>query len=148
LFLLLAMIGMLVLTTSAQSQRPSAPATLKGRLVTATRLPDADVQKMLNALGPAVRDMLRTGAQVDFPGLGTLRVVRVPEHRDLVGGRPATIPGSNYVEFVPAGDIVNAANSPGAIPADTVPPFEYIPIPGQSPGLKVPPTRQQGTRTR
>jgi nucleoid DNA-binding protein len=149
LFTLLGALGLLLLTGSAQSQRPSdPPRTLKGRVATATKLAEADIEKMLTALGPAIRDMLRNGSQVEVPGLGTFRVVRIPGHRDLVAGRPATIPASNYVEFVPAGDIVSATNAPSAVPADTVPPFEYIINPTQTPGLRTPPTRQPGTRTR
>jgi nucleoid DNA-binding protein len=150
LFTLLGALAVILgLTASAQSQRPATPQQgLKPRVATASKLDEADVQKMLDALGPAIRDMIRTGAQVDLPGLGTFRVVRIPEHRDLVAGRPATIAASNYVEFVPTGDIINAANGPGAVPADTVPPFEYIVNPGQAPGLRTGPTRQPGTRTR
>jgi nucleoid DNA-binding protein len=147
---LLGAVGVvLMLATSAQSQRPTDPAAgLKSRVVKTTKLAEEDVQKMLNALGPAVRDMLRSGNQVDLPGLGSFRIVRIPEHRDLVGGRPATIPGSNYVEFSPAGDIVGAANAPGAVPADTVPPFEYIVNPSQTPTMRTGTTRNPGTRTR
>src|SRR5712692_6963234 len=115
LFALVAGMALLLgLAKPALSQRPAdPPQTLKGRIVTATKLPEADVQKVLTALGPAIRDHLRTGAQIDLPGLGTFRVVRIPEHRDLVAGRPATVAASNYVEFLPTGDLVNAANGPG-----------------------------------
>jgi nucleoid DNA-binding protein len=148
---LVALVGTLALILGAaepaQSQRPAeAPQTLKSRLVTATKMPEADVQKMLTALGQAIRDQLRTGAQVELPGLGTFRVVRIPEHRDLVAGRPATIPASNYVEFLPTGDLVGAANGPGATPAETVPPFEYIVNPNHAPSQRTGTTRQPGTR--
>jgi nucleoid DNA-binding protein len=136
-----------------QPARPNQPKekekeTLKGRLARVTRLPEQDVTKLLAELGPAVRDQLAAGNQVELPGLGTFRVVRVPEHRDLVGGRPAVIPASNNVEFLPAGSIVNAANGPGAVPAVTVPPFEYNPLPQQTPGQKVGNTRTPNTRIR
>jgi nucleoid DNA-binding protein len=132
----------------ALSQRPEPPQTLKSRIVKATKLPEADVQKMLTALGPALRDQLKTGAQVDLPGLGVFRVVRIPDHRDLSGGRPVTVPGSNYVEFLPTGDLIRAANGAGVTPNETVPPFEYIINPYQTPGMRTGTTRDPGTRTR
>ena len=85
---------------------------------------------------------------MELKGLGTLRVVRVPEHRDLVDGRPATIPASNYVDFLPAGGLVEAANAPGAVPQDTVPPFQYVPLPDQTKGLRTPEERMPNVRTR
>jgi nucleoid DNA-binding protein len=124
------------------------PQTLKERIASATKLPEADIQTMLAALGPAIRDHLRSGATVDLPGLGTFRVVRVPEHRDLVGGRPATVAASNSVEFLPTADLKGAANSGGAVPAVTVPPFEYIVNPNHAPSQRIGTTRQEGTRTR
>jgi len=47
-------------------------------------------------------------------GLGVFRVVRVPEHRDLVDGRPAVIAATNYVDFKPFGGLVDAANAAAA----------------------------------
>jgi nucleoid DNA-binding protein len=150
LFALLATLGLvLTLPDPAQSQRPQAtPQTLKARIVASTKLPEADVQKMLTALGPALRDQLKQGAPVDVSGLGVFRVVRIPEHRDLVAGRPATVAASNYVEFLPSGELINAANSGATAPAETVPPFEYIINPYQTPGMRTGTTRDPGTRTR
>jgi nucleoid DNA-binding protein len=124
------------------------PQTITSRIAKETKLPEKDVQKMLTALGPAIREQMRTGAPVEVPGLGTFRVVRIPEHRDLISGKPATVAGSNYVEFLPTAELVGAANAAGAVPAETVPPFEYIIDPYQTPGMRVGTTRQQGTRTR
>jgi nucleoid DNA-binding protein len=138
----------LALAEPAKPDKSGEPRTLQGRIAKATKFTDAQTQKFLRALGPAIRDMLQTGAQVEIPGLGTFRVVRIPEHRDLVGGRPATIPGSNYVEFLPTGDLINTANTPETVPAETVPPFEYIINPYQTPGQKTGTTRNPGTRTR
>jgi nucleoid DNA-binding protein len=132
-----------------QAQRPAdrrQPATFQGRMLAATRLPEADLKKFLAALGPAVAGTLASGQQVQIPGLGTFRVVNIPPHRDMVNGRPAIIDSSNYVEFVPAGGLVGAANAPGATPAVTVPPFEYIPLPGQTPSMRVPGTRTLSPR--
>jgi nucleoid DNA-binding protein len=147
--LVIGMALLLGLARPALSQRPAEPPqTLKGRIATAAKLPEADVQKMLTALGPAIRDHLRTGAQIELPGLGTFRVVRVPEHRDLVGGRPATVAGSNNVEFLPTGELISAANSAGTVPSETVPPFEYIVNPNRVPSQRIGTTREVGTRTR
>ena len=44
-------------------------------------------------------------------------------------------------------DLIGAANSESAVPAETVPPFQYNTIPGQAPGQRVPTTRNPGTRT-
>jgi nucleoid DNA-binding protein len=150
LIALFAVLGSsLVLASQALSQKPGdKPQTVKDRIVKETKLESADVQKMLNALGPAIREQIRTGAQVEIPGLGTFRIVNIPEHRDLVAGRPATVAGSNTVEFLPIGELVRAANSAGAVPAETVPPFSYIVNPYQAPTQRAPTTREVGTRTR
>jgi nucleoid DNA-binding protein len=123
------------------------PGTLKGRIAVSTKLPEADVAKVLDAVGPAIRDLLGRGQTVEVMNLGTFRVVRVPEHRDLVDGRPATIAGTNSVEFLPTGAFAAAANQPGVKPAETVPPFEYNPLPDQTRGLKTGSTRAPNART-
>lgn len=132
----------------AQTQRPAKRLTLRDRLVRASKLQNEQVDRLLASLGPALRDHLRAGEQVDLAGVGVFRVVRIPEHRDLVNGRPAIIPARNYVEFLPAGPLVDASNAPGAVPAVTVPPFEYNPLPTQTPSERVPSTRQPPTRVR
>jgi nucleoid DNA-binding protein len=124
------------------------PATLKERIATETKLAEADVAKMLDALGPAVRDQLARGERVELPGLGVLRVVHVPQHRDLIGGRPALVAGNNYVDFLPDAGLVQAANAPGAVPQATVPPFQYNPLPGQTPSQHVPDERMPNVRVR
>ena len=129
-------------------QRPQGDDTLRGRLIRETKFQGNDVDKFLTALGPAVTDMLRSGQQVSIPGLGTFRVVNIPPHRGLAGGRAAVFPGSNYVEFLPVADVVNAANTGGAIPAESVPPFFYNPQPNQVPAPHVGTVRSTGMRTR
>jgi nucleoid DNA-binding protein len=129
------------------SGRGNLPNNLKGRVAAMTKLPPADVAKVVDALGPAVRDLIGQGQAVDIPNLGIFRAVRIPEHRDLVNGRPATIPGSNYVEFLPADKFADAANQAGVRPSETVPPFEYNPLPDQTRGLKTGPTRAPNSRT-
>jgi nucleoid DNA-binding protein len=135
------------ITQLGQGARPALPNTVKGRIAVATKLSEDEVAKVLDALGPAIRDLLGQGNTVTISNLGTFRVVRIPEHRDMVDGRPATIPGSNYIEFLATGGFAAAANQPGVKPADTVPPFEYTPLPDQAKGLKTPGTRSPNSRT-
>lgn len=146
-----ALAALLAFTGQALSEKPAAkdkPTTLQGRIAADSKLAEADVAKMLAALGPAIRDRLAAGDKVDLPGLGVFRVVRVPDHRDLVNGRPATVPGSNYIDFKPYGSLADAANAPGAVPEETVPPFEFNPLPGQTKSLHVPDERMPNVRTR
>src|SRR5262249_45922397 len=86
----------------ARSQRPAPPPTLPQDIARDPRLREESVARVLDALGPAVTRQLAAGRQVTLPGLGTFRVVRVPEHRGLEGGRAVTVAGANYVEFIPA----------------------------------------------
>src|SRR5438874_2507702 len=85
------------LTGMAYSQRPAQKPQQKGeenlnqRLARESRLTEEQANRFMNALGPAIRDEIKRGKQVNVPGLGTFRVVRVPEHRDLQNGRPATV---------------------------------------------------------
>ncbi len=155
---LAALVGTLGLVMAATAQqvgqgpvrRPAdkkQPATFQGRMLAATKLPEQDLQKFLTALGPAVSASISAGQSVNIPGLGTFRVVRIPEHRDMVsGGRPIVVDGTNYVEFLPAGNLTSAANAPGAAPAVTVPQFQYVPLPGRDPGMRVPGTRTPTAR--
>jgi nucleoid DNA-binding protein len=137
------------MTATAQPQkRPPREETLSQRVARTTRLSEKDVVRVLQELGPAVREELRRGREVSLPGLGTFRVVRVEGHRDLGrGGRPVVVPAVNTVEFLADGDMDSAANSAGAQPAETVPGFHYVPLPDQTPGQKVGPVRTPGIRT-
>jgi nucleoid DNA-binding protein len=151
LFALLGVLGLLLgLADSARSQRPGqqAPMPIKDRIAKEAKLKPVDVQAMLNQLGPAVQEQLRSGAQVEIAGLGTFRVVRIPEHKDMVDGKPATIGATNYVEFLPSGPLTAAANSAGAVAAETVDPFAYIVDPYHVPSMRVGTNRNPGTRTR
>ena len=137
-----------VLSAPAQTTRARKDMTIPERIADATRLSEQDVNKFLNAIGPAIREDLRQGKEVSLPGLGTFRVVRIAEHKDLVNGRPAVIPATNTVEFIPEGTLTDAANTEGARPADTVPAFRYIPLPTQTPSQKAPYVRNPGVRTK
>src|SRR5436190_20081977 len=92
----------LMLTVAAEAQvvRPAAKVTLQSRLVKETKLKKADVAKLVKALGLALREELKANGEVQITGLGTIRVVRVTEYKDLVNGLPRTIPARNYIEFV------------------------------------------------
>src|SRR5262249_50797041 len=116
-------VAIVLVSANAQTnpgEKKSTPPTLKAGLTAATKEKPETIDKLLNALRPAVSEQLRSGREVELPGVGTLRVVRVAEHLDLVGGRPATIPARNFVEFVPGGTLNADANSPGARPARTI----------------------------
>jgi len=140
---LLLLVG---LGAPAQTPDVKKELTLVQRLALSTRLSEENADRFLQALGPAIREELRRGRDVEIPGLGRLRVVRVQEHRDMQNGRPIVVPAANRVEFNAADVLDDAANSAGAKPAETVVPFHYIPLPGQTPSQKVgnqrtPPTR-------
>lgn len=128
--------------------RAAAVAALPKTLAEATELEEEDVAKVLNALGPAMQQQLASGRQVALPGLGVFRVVRIPPHRDLEGGRPVLVPGRNYVEFLPDSTLNKASNHPAARPAVTVKPFQYNPLPNQAPTRTVPRVRTPSTRVR
>jgi nucleoid DNA-binding protein len=155
---LLSCLGLfLCLTAPAQTVKVGAnpkikeapkQATLEGRIAAMSKVSEEDVAKVLRALGPAVTERLTNGATVEIPNLGVFRVVRVEEHKDLVYGRPATIAARQYVEYLPAGGLNDAASSDKAVPAASVPPFEYVLIGNEVPRTRVENTRVPGTRTR
>jgi len=146
----LAALGLgLGLTAPARSQLPRPQAgTLPKELAGTTQLDEKDIVKLLTALGPAVSQQLAAGRQVQFPGLGTFRVVRLLESKNLRDGRPVTEPARNIVEFLPDAALTQSANAPGAVPAAEVPPFQYNPLPDQTPGQKVPSGRTPSSRIR
>lgn len=139
------LLGALALTlgisSPAHSQRPQdreEPVTLATRLAKATGLKPAEVEKFLQALGPAIRDELAAGRVVSVDGLGSFRVVRIAAHNDLRLGRPTRIPASNTIEFIPFAEAMESANSETAVPQSEVPEFRYVPLPGQTPGQRMP----------
>jgi DNA-binding protein HU-beta len=148
---LAATLGVLVpMTAPAQPQKPRGEESLGQRLAREARITEEQTNRLLAALGPAIRDQLQKGNTVNLPGLGTFRVVRVAEHKDIeVGtGRPLLVPARNTVEFLASDGLGSAANSATAVPAETVPAFEHNPLPNQTKGQRTPPTRTEGTRTR
>jgi nucleoid DNA-binding protein len=146
--MLLGVVGLLSgLAMPLHSQQP-AKETFNQRVARTAKTREEDVNRVLRALGPAVREELSKGRSVDLPGLGTFRIVRIAEHRDLRNGRPVTIPAVNHVEFVGGDEMDEAANGPDAVPAETVPAFQFIPLTGQTPGQYTPRTRVPPVRTR
>src|SRR5260370_25558637 len=95
---LLAAVLTLTMTSHAQPPRKLASGgSLKGQIAAATKLEEADVDKVLRELGPAISARIANGDRVELPGLGLFRVVRIPEHRDRADGRPAMIAALTYV---------------------------------------------------
>ncbi|HZT82833.1 MAG TPA: HU family DNA-binding protein, partial [Gemmataceae bacterium] len=130
--------------------KPRGEETLPQRLARESKLSEEQVNRVLTALGPAVRDQIKKGNSVSLPGLGTFRVVRVAEHKDIEAGtgRPLVIPARNTVEFLATEGLSTMANGEGVVPAETVPAWQFNPLPDQTKGQKVGPTRTEGTRTR
>ena len=143
--------AVLVLTSPAHSQRKrDAELPLTKRLARDAKVTEEQATRLFNALGPALRDELKNGKVASIPGLGSFRVVRIEEHKDIERGtgRVLRIPARNTVEFVPEGVLEGAANSATAKPQDTVPAFEYVPLPDRANGQKTGTTRSTGTRTK
>jgi len=136
-----------VKTVPTPKERPR-DVTLAGNVAKASKVSEDDVNKVLKALGPAMREELTKGQAVTIEGLGTFRIVKLPEYRDLKDGKPVVIPARNTVEFVPSEGTLDAANSENAKPAVVVPAFEYNALPGQTPGQKMGRTRMPDVRVR
>jgi nucleoid DNA-binding protein len=149
---LLGLVGGLALalgvTARAQVVTGGTPPSLKADVVKNSKQREPIVEAIFKALGPAMRAQLAAGRQVELPGVGIFRIVRVSEYRDLVGGRPATIPARNYVEFLPAAELTAAANAPGVVPAKDVQGYEFRVNPNAASGQKTENRRVPGTRTR
>jgi nucleoid DNA-binding protein len=120
----------------AQSQRAAADASLTQRIAKASKVSEDDVVKVLRALGPALKEDLKRGRSPEVPGLGTFRIVRVEGHRDLAEGVPVKVTTRNTVEFLPTSELQDAANAAGVDPAVTIRPFEYVPLPNQTPSQR------------
>jgi nucleoid DNA-binding protein len=150
LFGLAALIGVLTLTAQGQviNQKKAAP-DLKAGIVRETKLKEATVEKMLKAMAPAIKEQLRAGRAVSIDGVGTFQVVRIDAYRDINrNGEPFTVPARNYVEFVPADGLDEAANAEGAVPARTVKGYKFEVMPTANPGQKNEGMRVPRTRIR
>jgi nucleoid DNA-binding protein len=122
--------------------------TFAGRVAKASGVSEEDVAKVLRALAGPLKDDLRQGKTVSLNGVGSFRIVKLPEYRDLKDGKPVIIPPHNSVEFQPAGDLADAANAEGVVPAKSVPAFEYNALPGQTPGMRMDGVRMQNVRVK
>jgi nucleoid DNA-binding protein len=122
--------------------------TFVGRVSKASGVSQEDVAKVLRALAGPLKDDLRQGKTVSLNGVGSFRIVKLPEYRDLKDGKPVIIPPRNSVEFQPAGDLADAANAEGTVPAATVPAFEYNALPGQTPGMRMDGVRMPNVRVK
>jgi nucleoid DNA-binding protein len=133
----LAALVCILIGVGAQVAGPKkVPATFQDSIVEETKQKADAVEKMLKAFGPAVTQQLLAGRVVELPGVATIRVVRVKEYTDLVGGIVTKIPARNYVEIVPAGELDKVANLPGTVPARVVEPYEFKVMPDANPGIK------------
>src|SRR5436305_827982 len=121
---LAALIVTLALTAHAQVPGRKGVPEFKSDVAKRAKQKKKTVGNVFEVLGPAMREQLSAGRQVEISGVGIFRVVRVAAHRDLVNGLPTTIPARNYIEFVPSAELNAAANAPAAIPARTVPGYE------------------------
>jgi nucleoid DNA-binding protein len=137
-----------VVKPSPAPQPQRGAETFTGRIAKASGVSEEDVAKVLRALPGVVKDDIRQGKTVSVGGLGTFRIAKLPEYRDLKDGKPVIIPPRNSVEFQPAGDLADAANAEGAVPAVTIPAFEYNALPGQTPGMRMDGTRMPNIRVK
>jgi len=139
LAVLLGTMGLVAGQSTTKTARPkeSKEESITQRIARDTKLSEKDADKFFQAVGPAIRDQLQRGKTVVVPGLGTFRVVRVAEHKDMAaGGRPIVVPAFNTVEFVGTIEVSDGVNGENVTPAETVPPFQYHALPGQTPGQK------------
>jgi nucleoid DNA-binding protein len=148
---LVALLGV-ILTADAQivnsPNKKTLPANLKTGLTNATKEKQETIEKLLKTLGPAISEQIRAGREVDIPSLGKFSIVRVPEYKDLVDGRPTTIGAKNYVVFVATEALNKEANAAGTVPIRTIPTYEFKVSPRGEDGQRTPGTRNLGTRTK
>jgi predicted histone-like DNA-binding protein len=123
-------------TEPVQSQKVTPDSTLTKRVAKASKVSEEDVIKVLKALAPALKEDLKRGKTTEIPGLGSFRIVRVEGHRDLAEGVPVKVTTKNNVEFLPSSSIQETADGEGVVPAVTIVPFEYVPLPNQTPSQK------------
>src|SRR5438876_12088238 len=101
-------VGMEVVRAAAPT--PEANLPLTARVAKKHDMKPEDVDRLLKTLAAEANKDLQAGESVVLPGLGTLRVVRIAEYKDLKDGKPVTIPAHNTIEFLPEGGLTDAAN--------------------------------------
>ena len=139
------------LTRSAHSQNSDrildlTNLSMADQLAAEAQVNKDDAKAMLKALSPVIQQRLAKGQTVTLGGLGTFRVVKIPAHRELRGGRPITVPARNYVEFLPQVALVNSSNAITAQPAAVVQPFQYNPLRGRAEVPQISRVRVPSTR--
>jgi nucleoid DNA-binding protein len=132
----------------AQTQVAPKNETFVQRVARYADIKERDADKCINALGKALMEDLRQGKTDGLPGLGSFRIVRVGESKDLVNGRPVAIPAYNVIEFSPEEGVSDVANGDNVEAAKFVPAFQYNIIPGQTPGQKMGSSRMPNSRIR
>ncbi len=132
----------------AQTQMKVIPAneTFVQRVARYAEIKDKDAERCINAIGKALVEDLKKGKTDALPGLGSFRIVRVGDSKDLVNGRPVSVPAYNIVEFSPEDGVSDAANADNVEAARFVPAFRYNILPGQTPGQKMPSSRMPSSR--
>ncbi len=132
----------------AQTQTKVIPRneTFVQRVARYAEIKDKDAERCIGAIGKALVEDLKRGKTDALPGLGSFRIVRVGESKDLANGRPVTVPAYNVVEFSPEDGVSDAANGDNVEAARFVPAFRYNILPGQTPGQKMPSSRMPSSR--
>jgi nucleoid DNA-binding protein len=135
--LLLGTTGILYSQRPAPAPPGQTPPLLKA-LAAKTKVPLQTVQTVVDALGPEIRTLIQRGEVVTMPKLGTIRLVRVADHKDIERGtgRVLTVPARNYVTLDTDSEVDAAANALGVQPNEVVPQFQYNIMPGQTPSQK------------
>jgi nucleoid DNA-binding protein len=133
---LLALVSILITAGAQVLGTRKLPPTFQDGVAVRVKQEAKTVDEILKAFGPAVVEQLLAGRSVDLPGIATIRVVRVKEYTDLVGGIVTRIPARNYIEVVPTAELDRVANLPGTVPAPVVEPYEFKVNPDTVPGIR------------
>ncbi len=146
-------IAMRPVAAQVQIQQPkpiSIPKneTFVQRVARYSDIKEKEAERCIQSIGKALLEDLKQGKTDAIPGLGSFRIVRVGPSKDLVNGRPANVPAYNVVEFSPEEGVADAANDANVDAAVFVPAFQYIILPGQTPGQKMGSSRMPNSRMR
>lgn len=136
---LAVLVGSLALAVVASAQVAATkkpPRSFNADLAAEAKVKEEVIERVIKAIGPVVRAQLRAGRQVDIPGVGSLQIIQIGEHRELVDGRPGTIAARNIVEFVGTPETEAAANAPGVVPARVIEGYEFRINPRSNPGIR------------
>jgi nucleoid DNA-binding protein len=137
--------------TVANGSKPpvnSRNETFVQRVARYSDIKENDAERCIQSIGKALFEDLKQGKTDAIPGLGSFRIVRVGQSKDLFNGRPGNVPAYNVIEFSPEDAIADAANDDGVEAARFVPAFQYYILPGQTPGQKMGSSRMPNSRMR